>query len=104
LHVSASMPRGATLNIVLSPNVGQVEGIVLDDRQQPVAGVQAALIPERSRDRIDLYKAATTDQNGRFMIRAVTPGDYKLFAWEALESFGYFDPDLLKKSDPLGVP
>jgi hypothetical protein len=104
LQVSPSMPRGAALTIVLSPKVGQVEGIVIDDKQQPVAGVQAALIPERSRDRTDLYKAATTDQNGRFMIRAVAPGDYKLFAWATLESLGYFDPDLLKKSDPLGVP
>jgi hypothetical protein len=104
LQVSPSMPRGSVLSIVLSPNVGQVEGIVIDDKQQPVAGLQAALIPEHSRDRADLYKAATTDQNGRFIIRAVTPGDYKLFAWETLESFGFFDPDLLKKSDPLGVP
>jgi hypothetical protein len=104
LQASSSMPRGAVVSIVLSPNGGQVEGIVIDDKQQPVAGVQAVLIPERSRDRSELFKAATTDQNGRFLIRVVTPGDYKLFAWETLENFGYFDPDLLKKSDPLGVP
>jgi glycine cleavage system H lipoate-binding protein len=27
-----------------------------------------------------------------------------LFAWEALESFGYYDLDLVKKSESLGKP
>jgi hypothetical protein len=34
----------------------------------------------------------------------VPPGDYKLFAWEALEPFGYFDPDLLNKSESQAKP
>lgn len=103
LQVSSTIPRGAALTIVLSPKVSQVEGFVTDDKQQPVAGVQAVLVPERSRDRIDLYKAATTDQQGRFSIRGVAPGEYKVFSWEAIEAFGYFDAELLKKSEQFGV-
>jgi hypothetical protein len=49
-----------------------------------------------------LYKTATTDQSGRFSMRGIAPGDYKLFAWEALENFGYFDPDVLRRSEALG--
>jgi hypothetical protein len=70
----------------------------------PVAGVQAVLIPDRNRDRPELFKAATTDQTGHFTIRTIPPGDYKLFAWAALESFGYYDLDLVKKSESLGKP
>ena len=28
-----------------------------------------------------------------------TPGDYKLFAWEAIDQFEYFDPDLVRQSE-----
>jgi hypothetical protein len=103
LQIGERISAGATLTLVLSPNVGQVEGSVINDQQQPVAGVQAVLIPDSARDRADLYKAATTDQYGRFTIRAVAPGDYKLFAWEILETFGYFDAELVKKSEAFGV-
>jgi hypothetical protein len=91
-----------TLDVLLSPNVSQIEGIVSDARFQAVAGVQAILIPDTNRDRIDLYKTATTDQNGRFSLRGIPPGDYKLFAWEELEPNGYFDPDLLRRSEAAG--
>jgi len=35
-------------------------------------------------------------------MRSITPGDYKFFAWEALENYGYFDPDVMRRSDSLG--
>jgi hypothetical protein len=60
------------------------------------------LIPDQHRDRVDLYKTAVTDPSGRFTIRGITPGEYKIFAWEALEQFAYFDPDLLRKYETQG--
>jgi hypothetical protein len=93
-----------SLEIVLSPNVGRIEGVVTDDRLQPVPGVQAVLVPDRNRDRVELFKAVTTDPAGRFSMSGVAPGDYKLFAWEGLESFGYFDADLVKQSELSGKP
>ena len=101
LVVSDSTQR-ASLEIVISPNVGQIEGVVSDEKLQPMPGVQAVLIPDKYRDRTELYKATTTDQTGRFTMRAVAPGDYKLFAWEALESFAYFDADLIKQVEAQG--
>jgi hypothetical protein len=103
LQLSSTTPRGAALTIVLSPKVGQVDGMVTDEKLQPVPGVQAVLIPERSRDRADLYKAVTTDQFGRFAIRGVAPGDYKALAWESIDAYGYFDAELVKKSEQLGT-
>jgi hypothetical protein len=84
--------------------VGVVEGIVSDQKLQPMAGVQVALVPDRYRDRPEFFKAATTDQTGHFSMRAIIPGDYKLFAWEALESNAFFDPELIKQVEVQGKP
>jgi hypothetical protein len=90
------------LDVVFSGNVSQIEGIVSDTRLQPVAGAQVVLIPDANRDRVDLYKTVTTDQLGRFTLRGVAPGDFKLFAWESLEPNSYFDPDVVRRAEPSG--
>lgn len=97
-------PDPPTLDIVLSPNVSQIEGIVTDAKMQPVGGVQAVLIPDSNRDRLDLYKTATTDQAGRFKITSVAPGEFKIFSWETLDGNQYFDPDFLRRSEAAGKP
>jgi hypothetical protein len=37
-------------------------------------------------------------------MRGITPGDYKLFAWEALEPFAYFDSGLVQKFESQAKP
>ena len=101
LKFSGALSGGTGLEIVLSRSVGQVSGLVTDEKLQPVAGVQVVLVPEKNRDRTELFKAVTTDEGGRFLIAGITPGDYRLFSWESLESYGYFDPQVLKEAEPL---
>ena len=67
-------------------------------------GIQAILIPDRQRERRNLYKFATSDQNGHFTIATIAPGDYKLFAWEDIEPGEYNDPDFLRKYETLATP
>ena len=93
----------ATIEVVVSRKVGQIDGVIVDDRMKPVPGVQAVLIPD-ARQRTELYKTATTDQTGHFVMRGLAPGDYKLFAWDALENYGYFDPDVMRRAEALGKP
>ena len=69
---------------------------------QPVPGVQAVLVPDGKRDRADLYKNSTTDQSGQFTIVGITPGNYKVFAWDGLEPFRYFDPDFMRTHEAKG--
>ena len=102
IRVTAGTPIAGTVDVLLSPNVSQIDGSVLDDRGQPIRGILAVLVPDRNRDHTELFKTATTDQTGHYSIRGIPPGDYKLFAWETLESFGYFDPELLKQSESQG--
>ena len=78
----------------------QVEGVVLDAKQQPAKGALVALIPDATRQsRISLFKTVRTDDNGRYSIQGIAPGDYSLYAFEDIDSGAYLDPDFIK---PLG--
>ena len=93
LHLTG--PPQGLLEIVIGTNAGNIEGSVLNDRQQAVANETVVLVPDpRFRQRSDLYKVLSTDSSGRFRMPGVTPGDYKLFAWENVESS---DPSALKR-------
>jgi hypothetical protein len=49
-------------------------------------------------------KTVRTDQNGRFVIPDIRPGDYKLYAWESIEPNAWFDEDLLRNYQQYARP
>jgi len=100
--VTISEPINGSLEIVLRPNPGQASGSVVDATMKPIAGIQAVLVPEQDRTRQDLFKTAMTDQDGRFTFRGITLGDYRIFAWEDIEPFAYFDPGVVKQYEAAG--
>lgn len=87
------------LEIVLSPRTGSVEGVVTDGLAGVAGGAQVVLVPDRYRDRPELFRTAITDQNGRFKVSGVPPGNYKAYAWEAIELYSWFDPEILARDD-----
>ena len=91
-----------SLEIILSPNVASLEGVVTDNRRALVPGAQVVLVPKRFRYRTDLFLTAVTDQDGRFILSSIAPGDYSLYAWEAIEDYRWFDADFLKGDEPFG--
>ena len=42
------------------------------------------------------------DNQGRFNLESIPPGDYKLFAWQAMERSSYLDPEFLQQFEELG--
>ncbi|MFB3922957.1 MAG: carboxypeptidase regulatory-like domain-containing protein [Terriglobia bacterium] len=95
---------GGSLEIVVSSAGGRAEGIVTRDGQ-PFSGAHVVLAPEGSkRNQMRLFKQANTDQYGRFQVRGIVPGDYRLFAWEELEPGAYQDPEFLKRFEDQGEP
>jgi len=104
IQVTGDATAGPSIEVILSPNVAQIDGIVSDDKLKPLPGVQVVLVPNQYRDRPELFKSATSDQAGRYNMRDVAPGDYKLFAWESLDGSEYFDSDFLKQYEVLGKP
>lgn len=100
------MTRGAAgpLTVTISPGAGQVEGAVLNHKQETAAGALVVLIPDDSarRERRESYQTATTDQYGRFVLKGIIPGEYKVYAWDDIESGAYMDPDFMKPFESRG--
>ena len=92
----------------MSTRAAQIDGVVLNADSLPTAGSTVVLIPDPPhRDVKYRYKAATTDQNGKFTIKGIAPGDYKLFSWdlnEGSEDSGsdWYDPEWLKPYETKG--
>ncbi len=104
LIVSSGPPPGS-LELVLSSAGARIEGSVLDGEQEAFSGATVVLVPEtRHRDRSKLYQVTTTDQYGRFTLRGIPPGDYKLFAWDAVERGAYQDVVFLRPYEEQGEP
>jgi 5-hydroxyisourate hydrolase-like protein (transthyretin family) len=91
-----------TLDIVISANAGSIEGVALNGRGQPAPGSQVVLIPVENRNRTELFRPVTADASGHFSIESVTPGNYRLAAWDDIEPYAFFDPELIKQADQDG--
>ena len=76
---------------------------MVDGRQQGLPNRTVVLVPDlRHRHRRDLYKVAATDSAGRFRLDGLTPGDYKVFAWEIVEPGAWENSEFLSKYEELG--
>jgi protocatechuate 3,4-dioxygenase beta subunit len=93
----------ATLEITVSSHGARVQGAVSDADGLPASGVWVVLVPEaKHREQYRLYKTQTTDQNGRFDLRGIPPGEYKLFSWEEVEMGAWEDPEFLRPFEEKG--
>lgn len=80
------------IEIVLSPQAATLEGTVMDG-DKPAAGMFVVLAPEPFREEQQyLVRSAVSDQNGRFQLRSLRPGEYRLYAFE--------DPDVAYDRSP----
>jgi protocatechuate 3,4-dioxygenase beta subunit len=103
LTITAGNTRGS-LEIVLSSEGTRVDGTATDENDLPAVGAVVALVPDEARRKqLRLYKDATTDQYGKFILRGIAPGKYKLFSWKDVESNAWEDPDFLKPFEDQGT-
>jgi hypothetical protein len=99
-----TLSSGATtLDLVASANGAAAEGMVTNQKDEPVADAVVVAVPEaRFRSHPDHYGKAASDQSGRFTVRGLPPGDYTLFAWESIEGEAYYNPEFLKTYEGQG--
>lgn len=90
------------VEIAVSTKGGQLTGVVTDRDRRPVPSVDVVLIPEGPIQRPDRYKTVKTDANGRYLLRGIAPGDYRIYSWESLERFRYFDREFVREFERLG--
>jgi hypothetical protein len=92
-----------TLDIVAGTTRGSISGVLMDSRSQTAPGTRVVLVPN-ARQRIELYKVGASDENGRFTFSAIAPGDYKVFSWDDIDEYAWFDTGLLAQSETKGRP
>jgi hypothetical protein len=100
--LDAERPPDSPIQITLSSRPGVVQGRVLNEKQQPAAGATVVLVPDPARGRLDLYKDSTTDDSGRFEFRGVAEGNYKVFAWEDVESTAWQNEEFMRPFESRG--
>ena len=84
---------GGAVEVVLAPSAGDVTGTVQNSRGEPAAGVQVTAVPNTPSLRRELNKLVTSDASGNFTLHGLPPGDYKIFAWEEVETNAWMDRD-----------
>ncbi len=91
------------IEIVLSPQAATLEGTVMDG-DKPAGGMSVVLAPEPFREGQQyLVRSATSDQNGRFQLRSLRPGEYRLYAFEDPEVAYDRGPEALKPFEQHAV-
>lgn len=101
MEITAS--TNAPLNIVISSRGGVVEGEV-EGAAAKRRIYAILLVPFGENHRVmSFYGSAATDKDGKFEIKGVNPGPYRVFAFEKLPRRGLYDPELTAKIEELGV-
>ena len=90
------------VHVVITKTISVAEGTVLDDRKQPVLDATVVLFPVDERLRYfqsRFVRSARPDQEGRFRITAVPPGEYLAVAVQGLEDGQTSDSEFLAAID-----
>jgi 5-hydroxyisourate hydrolase-like protein (transthyretin family) len=82
------------LEIVLTTEAGSIEG-------SAAANATVVLVPA-ARKRMTLYKTVVTASDGRFAFQDVPPGDYKLFAWDDVETGAWQNAEFIREHESKG--
>jgi hypothetical protein len=101
--VEIAINTSNTLEIVLSPNGGTVQGSVVNDQRQAIPNARVVLVPSR-RENYAYYRTTTTNQLGEFSLQGVAPGEFKVFALlQSLDGDSLRDPAILAPIESRGV-
>jgi carboxypeptidase family protein len=92
------------LRITLAGNGAQILGTVTVQGQPCRATVVLAPAASELRMAHQMYRVTNTGERGTFSLKSLRPGSYKLFAFQEIEPFTWFDPELLKTVEALGNP
>jgi hypothetical protein len=85
------------VTVLLGTDVGEVEGSVKKSNGDPAVRVRITLIAYGSHlGRNDLSRFAFSDEQSKFHLRNVAPGEYLVFAWEDVPTGAPQDPEFRK--------
>jgi protocatechuate 3,4-dioxygenase beta subunit len=86
----------APLTIRIRLSAATVSGVAEDEDGRPLPDTKILLAPEASkRDRPELFVINSTDQYGKFTLKNIVPGEYRVWALTKVEFGQHLDPDFL---------
>jgi hypothetical protein len=86
------MTNGGALEVTVSAAAARVDTVVLDNDGKPGWHAVVALIPKDGPQTV----VQTADENGILSFKGLKPGEYRLLAWEDVETGAPYDPDFVK--------
>lgn len=86
------MTSGGALEVTVSAAAARVDTVVLDKDGKPGWHAVVALIPKDGPQTV----VQTADENGILSFKGLKPGEYRLLAWEDVETGAPYDPDFVK--------
>jgi len=93
------------LDIVVSTHGGILEGDVKTESGESTAPSHVLLAPDAPYSNVlSFYATATADEKSHFKLKHLTPGRYKLYAFDILDYCAWCDPDFLKPFASQGEP
>jgi len=96
--ITESEPR--TLEVVISDKGAAVEGTALDAGKKPFPNAEVIAVPSdpKLRKHFELIQKTTADQEGRFKLRGVRPGEYIAMALESAEEQPFLEDRFLTQN------
>jgi hypothetical protein len=93
------------LEVLLRSGAATIEGVVRDGSNKPVPNATVVVIPpDARRENRELYKTAKSDAAGKFTVRGIAPGNYKIFAFEGLAGGEFYNSRFILKHEFRGKP
>jgi protocatechuate 3,4-dioxygenase beta subunit len=96
-ETGAMVTGGGELEIVLSTRAAIVEGAVVDRQGKPVGGAVLALLPKDGS--LEHLKTGVANAEGKYYFPSNPPGEYKLLAWEDVDTALLQQPGFLQQLD-----
>jgi hypothetical protein len=99
--------RGADsdpIQVLIKSGSGSLDGTLQDASGRLLRDGVIALVPATRRENEALYHSSRSDSTGNFSIRGITPGDYKLFAWDSMPGSAHYNAAFLEKYEERGMP
>ncbi len=98
-----SVSGGFTLDLVASANGASAEGVVANEKGEPISDAIVVAVPEAHfRSHPERYRKAVSDQSGHFTLRGLSPGNYTILAWDNVDGEAYYNSEFLKSYEGQG--
>jgi hypothetical protein len=93
------------LQILLGSDGGRMQVAAYNAKGELQSGAHFVLVPDAARRyRRELFRIATSGEDGQAILRGIAPGNYKLFAWEDLQPYAYLNSMFMEQYESSGVP